>query len=421
MRSLLLACAGAFSAPAFAGALPDLRIPDGVGVNIHFTTGHRADLDQIRDAGFKVARMDFSWAGTERNRGEYQWDDYDELTSELEDHGIRPYYILDYSNPIYERTVVARNPVSGQEHRDTASPQTPESIGAFAAWAAASAIHFKGRHVIWEIWNEPNITFWKPKPDVSQYTALALATCRAIRNAVPDACIVGPATSGMPEDFLDAFLGSEVLQYLDAVSVHPYRSYGHAPETAGDDYRRVRDLIQRHAPAGRPTLPILSGEWGYSSFTRGVSLEVQAAFVARMQVADLVYGVPVSIWYDWIDDGPDPAEREHRFGTVTQGHQPKPAYIAIRTLTRELGGFRLVERLQNMPESDWVVLFRNDAGERRLALWTTAAPHAATLQLEGPVADSLAGTTSTGDRFHARKEPRGIAVDLDDAPRYLHL
>jgi len=76
---------------------------------------------------------------------------------------------------------------------------------------------------IWGIWNEPNIFFWQPKPDVQQYNALALATCRAVRQADPRATIIGPATSGVPAPFLEAFLASGVLPYLDAVSVHPYR------------------------------------------------------------------------------------------------------------------------------------------------------------------------------------------------------
>lgn len=42
--------------------------------------------------------------------------------------------------------------------------------------------------------------------------------------------------------------------------------------------------------------------------------------------------VPLSIWYDWHDDGQDPKEKEHNFGTVTWDYQPKPAYLAAQTL-----------------------------------------------------------------------------------------
>jgi hypothetical protein len=69
---ILLALVG----PVFA-QLPPLRIPEGIGVNIHFVTGHEADLDMIAAAGFRWVRMDFTWEAIERRRGEYDWSGYD--------------------------------------------------------------------------------------------------------------------------------------------------------------------------------------------------------------------------------------------------------------------------------------------------------------------------------------------------------
>ena len=56
----------ASSSPLSADDLPPLTLPQGVGVNIHFTTGHERDLDLIAAAGFKVVRMDFTWSSIER-------------------------------------------------------------------------------------------------------------------------------------------------------------------------------------------------------------------------------------------------------------------------------------------------------------------------------------------------------------------
>src|SRR5262249_43742512 len=250
-------------------------IPAGVGVNIHFVRGHEKDLDLIAAAGFKFIRMDFGWGGIERKKGQYDWSAYDELTTNLDQRGLRALYILDYSNPLYEEAAETKNPINQKPKRETSSPQHPESIEAFARWAAAAAVHFKGRHVIWEIWNEPNISFWKPKPDVKQYTVLALATAKSVRAADPGVTIIGPATSEFPWGFLYEFLKSGVLQYLDGVSVHPYRGRGKPPETAAKDYKELRALIDRYAVSPSDKLrkiPIISGEWGYSSHTKGVSV-----------------------------------------------------------------------------------------------------------------------------------------------------
>ena len=325
-------------------------------------------MDLIAAAGIQVHRMDFGWGGTEPSRARYDWSRHDELTANLEKRGLRALYILDYSNRIYEETVVSKNPVTGREQRDVASPQSPESVAAFARWAAAAAKRYQGRRIIWEIWNEPNISFWKPKPKVEQYIALALATCKAIREADPHATIVAPATSEFPWAFLESFFKSGVLEHLDGISVHPYRNYSKSPETAADDYKRLRGLIERHATAPeKKSMPILSGEWGYASHTKGVSPETQAAFLVRQQLCNRLGDVPISTWYDWKNDGADPAEREHNFGTVAFDLSPKPACVALQTLTRELAGCQVVRRLRVGSENDYVLLLKGRSGTQKLA------------------------------------------------------
>ena len=420
IRSLFLAAAIPWM--ALPAELPGPVLPAGVGVNIHFTRGHERDLDMIAEAGFRFIRMDFGWAATERKKGEYEWSEYEELTSNLEKRGIRPYYILDYSNPLYEETVTGKNPITGAEHRDTASPQHPQSVAAFARWAAAAAGHFHGRHVVWEIWNEPNISFWKPKPDAGQYTALALATCKAIREADAGATIVAPATSTFPWGFLDNFLKSGVLEYLDGVSVHPYRSKERPPETATADYLRLRGLIERYAPdEARKKIAIISGEWGYSSHTRGVSPETQAAFIARQQLSNLLDGVPISIWYDWENDGEDPDENEQNFGTVTHDLKPKPAYVAIQTLTRELSGYRIDHRHNTTNEKDFVLVLTNAKRQTRLAVWTVGEPHDVTLELMPTAATAILSVASDGGKRKLQVERNRLTVGLTAAPGYLSL
>jgi hypothetical protein len=295
------------------------------------------------------------------------------LAANLERRGLRAIFILDYSHSQYEPDVDAHNGVTQQAERRPGSPQHPESIAAFGKWAAASAKHFRNKHIIWEIFNEPNGFFWKPKPDAAQYTALALATAKAIRAAEKKATIIGPATAGMPLDFIETFLRSGILEYIDGVSVHPYREG--PPETAGGEYKKVRSLIERYTPPGKKTkVPIISGEWGYPSRTGGVSMETQACYAARQQLFNLLEGIPLSIWYDWKNDGTDPKEGEHNFGTVFHDLKIKPAYDAFKTLARELDGYRIERRLP-MERSDDFVLVLLKKGKRKIASWTTAEPH----------------------------------------------
>jgi hypothetical protein len=404
------------------GEIPEPVLPAGVGVNIHFVTGNEKDLDMIAGAGFKFVRMDFAWGGIETRKGEYDWSGYEELLANLERRGLRAILILDYSHPLYEETVSSPHPITGAPQKATASPQHPASIVAFARWAAAAAKHFQGRHVLWEIWNEPNGNFWSPKPDAQQYTTLAVAACKAIREAEPRATIIGPASSGFPWEFLETFLKSGVLEYLDAVSVHPYRDPHSPPETAASDYQKLRTLIERYAPPSKKDrIPILSGEWGYSTHKGGVSLETQAAFAARQQLSNLLNGVPLSIWYDWKNDGSDPNENEHNFGTVLPDLQLKPAYVAIQTLTRKLSGYRIARRISLPGDKDYVLLCASQAGGQKLAAWTLGEPHEVSLDISLMGEDNLKAVSGNGEVSTAKVDSGRLILGLKSAPQYVTL
>ncbi|HWD91517.1 MAG TPA: cellulase family glycosylhydrolase [Verrucomicrobiae bacterium] len=411
-----------FAAGSRAAEFPDPALPAGVGVNIHFTREHERDIDLIAAGGFKFIRMDFFWESIETKKGQYDWSAYDELTANLERRGVRPYYILDYSNPLYEEIGSGKNPINGKVETARMSPQHPESVAAFARFAAAATEHFHGRHVIWEIWNEPNGSFWELKPDVRQYTTLALETCKAIRRADPQATIVAPATSGFQWDFMEAFLKSGALEFIDGVSVHPYRSPRQPPESAAGEYRRLRELIERYAPTeAKKKIPIISGEWGYSSNTKGVSPETQAAFLVRQQLSNLLLGVPISIWYDWKNDGSDPNENEHNFGTVTPDLHPKPAYLAVQTLTRELSGYRISQRFDTGNTNDFVLVLTNAPGETKLAAWTRAAAHPMTLTLQPTSLKELTVLGINGNESKIKIDGNRAELSLDGNPEYIAL
>ncbi|MHC4434729.1 MAG: hypothetical protein ACYTBS_23060, partial [Planctomycetota bacterium] len=76
--------------PATAGLLSGPALPNGFGVNIHFR-GQPRDLDMIAEAGFKLIRMDLTWAMIERGKGIYEFESigYDSLTEGCSERGIR--------------------------------------------------------------------------------------------------------------------------------------------------------------------------------------------------------------------------------------------------------------------------------------------------------------------------------------------
>ncbi|MCS6829354.1 MAG: cellulase family glycosylhydrolase [bacterium] len=378
--------------------VPEPVIPLPFGVNIHFTRASERELNLLAEGGFRFVRMDFTWSEIEKQKGVYDFSQYDVLVRDMTERGIRILFILDYGNPLYD---------------EGKAPYTDEGRAAFARFAEAGVKRYAGKGILWEIWNEPNIFFWQPKPNVEDYAKLAHVVIDTIRRVAPDELIVAPASSGFPWDFMETLGQRGVLAKLDAITVHPYRQQ--PPETAEADYRRLRVLLDRYSP--RKYLPILSGEWGYSDIWMGMDMQKQGRYLPRQWLTNLTNDVFLSIWYDWKNDGEDPKEPEHHFGTVYHDLRPKPAYIAAKTLTSTLSGYRYLRRIALPNPGDYLLLFRKD-NALALAAWTTGDPHPVTISLPRGtvrVVDLMGKTRSVN------VDGAPFVIDLSQEPQYLLL
>ncbi len=383
-------------------------IPDGFGVNIHFTDARPGEMKMLAGSGVKWVRMDFKWDETEREAGKYDFSAYDRLMDSLKPFDIRALFILDYGNPLYD---------------DGRPPRADATRLAFARWAVAAARHFSGRGIIWETYNEPNNQmFWQPRTDVNEYAALALVVARAFRASVPNEVLIGPAVGEMDFAFLEGCFKAGLLEYWPAVSVHPYLRSN--PEPVADDYRRLRALLQTYSPAGKH-VEIYSGEWGYSSAWQDMNDEKQGQYLARQWLINIANDIPLSIWYDWRDDGADPKNPEHHFGMVShvyhegreEVYDPKATYYAAKTLTSVFSGYRYETRLDSGSPEVYLLAFRK-GNEQRFAAWTTASkPMSVVLPLN---AGRYSIRTHLGrDAGNLAGEGKGLLVSLTGGPVYL--
>ena len=94
------------------------------------------------------------------------------------------------------------------------APFTREGRQAFANWAAAAVKRYRGRGIVWEIYNEPNTGFWTPEPNVSDYVKLALETSKAIHQVAPAEQIIGPGVWGFDLPFRGRMFASGPAELL---------------------------------------------------------------------------------------------------------------------------------------------------------------------------------------------------------------
>ncbi|AGK95868.1 beta-galactosidase [Clostridium pasteurianum] len=367
------------------------------GVNIHSLGMKDSEIKKITGAGLKIVRIDLFWSSVEYKKGTYDFSKYDKFVNDMEKNNVKILFVLDYENKFYD---------------DGLSPHTDEGRKAFTNFAKAAVERYRGKSIMWEIWNEPNGGFWHPKANWEDYFNLAMDAIKAIKSVDKDAFIAAPAASEVQYNFFD-YLGSKGLfKYIDAVSVHPYRKSN--PETVIEDYKNLKNLIENY-PHNR-NIKIFSGEWGYSTSWEGMSETKQAQYCIRQYLSNTISGVNTSIWYDWINDGNDKNNPEHNFGVMYSDSTPKPTYYAIKTMNETLKGYDYIKRVDTASKNDYVLMFRKGS-KIAYAVWTTSSEsHDINISVENnnvQIIDLIGGIRR--DKASDKK----YSINLDGSVKYI--
>ena len=387
---------------------------NNIGVSTHFTVPREGEIDMIKKTGFNWIRTDLYWDNIETKRGVYDFLKYDILMNDLQKNHIRPIFILVYSNPLYDNGL---------------SPHTDTGRAAFTKWAIVCAKHFKNKGVLWEFYNEPDGGGWSPKPNMEDYLKLALIVAKSFKSIVPSEVLIGPAISSSNAlPFLVPCFRAGLLNYWSAISVHPYRKG--IPEEVLVDYSTLKQILNYY-PQPKGGTPIISGEWGYPSSSwrpiRDVILNenIQAKYLSRMFLVNILSKISLSIWYDWQNDALDSRNPENNFGITyytsekfkaSQKH--KPAYYAAHTLSDFLVGYQFKYRLKTQDSSDYVLFFTNSIGKTRIAAWTTKkSSHLISLKLNIGKYQIISNTGAKTN--HALANHSDFDLNISDSPQYV--
>ncbi len=344
----------------------DTKLLTGItyGVHIDLQNITLKDLENIAKLGFRYVRADILWEYYEKEDGSYNFSSFDFFMEQLQELGLKAIIIIAYSHPNYEKTD---------------SVVTAKGRAAFAKYAATVAKRYQKYEVVWEIWNEPDSpAFWKPAPNPADYMKLLQKAIVAIKQADPQALCIGPAVVGMPEELWREYFQRELVKYVDAVSVHLYRDV--MPETAGElDIKPIRRLIAEYTK--NKEVPLVCSEWGYSNVEKIINEEIQGALMVRILLTNTYAGLPITILYNWKNNGNDPHEPEFNFGLLDHQGNPKKAYYMVKEFFEELSGYQYYRRLESEAK-DYLLVFKKQSSYKLVA-WTsekTLAAHEVSLK-----------------------------------------
>jgi hypothetical protein len=385
-----------------------MELAPRLGVNIHLLRDDPA-LDLAHAAGFRFVRMDMLWANIERG-GRYRFNAYDALLRALDARGMGVLWILDYGHPDHGGSV----------------PRTPEDIAAFGRFAEAAATHFKGRNVRYEVWNEPNTAqFWAPSPNAAEYATLLREAVAAIRRADPAAKVSSGGISRIDEAFLSRAIDPSLAAGLTAIGIHPYPKAG--PESIAPELAILRDWAAR---AFGDRIEIWDTEWGYSSAdapkeapSNGHSdagRRRQASLAIREVLTVWAVGLPLAVWYDLRDDGPDTANPEHNYGLLDSSGNEKPAMAAMRTLMSVASSRKYAGMVQETPAGIHAIRLDGSA-DTMLIVWTDQPSGRRTIEFTKQ--DLNSATDLMGKAVKSKDKSGQARVEIDAAagPIYLLL
>ncbi|MER2057238.1 MAG: hypothetical protein ABTA16_00360 [Niallia sp.] len=356
------------------------KVGDSVSIFIHDHGDNQdTDFSLFAELGIKNVRIDILWLKVEKTKGVYDFTDMDTVIQNCIDYGIKPLCILAYGNPLYTAT------------------NTNEMLAGYKAFVKAVAQHYSQYGLSYEIYNEPNNnSMWfdntmTTTAKINAYFTMLKDAYTTIKQYSPNSFIVAPALSsnfGYAGDWDNYYVWSVwltelfkkgALNYMDAVSIHPYR-INNAPETIlNSSYARVRALIDKYATSYKPlfvteigwTTANISGAVSNPSTTAPllVTEAVQGAYVSRSILLSLVAGIPHTCIYELTNSGVDSTNTEHNFGLMTADGIKKPAFYNVQQVIADLSDYKF-ESLVPTPENVFAIKFINDELDVKIAAWT---------------------------------------------------
>ena len=165
--------------------------------------------------------------------------------------------------PEAEEFVVPASPTVYSAYEHGAWSYPPRDYRRWGDLVAAHVQHCLDRYGVdevrtwlWELWNEPDIFYWRGTPE--QFYELYSVTARAVRSVLPDGKVGGPAVTGGGVEFMRGFL-AYTLEHedpIDFVSFHtkgssfrPWRVYGptggEAPEKQNPSTHKMLFEVRR--------------------------------------------------------------------------------------------------------------------------------------------------------------------------------
>lgn len=285
-------------------------------------------LELAASLGFEYHRFNAVWNDVQPREGVWHWGPIDRHLALVESHGMR-WHVM----------------TAGSASWAADERFAPPRLDAWKTWIGALAERYGDRIEFWEIWNEPNISFFKGT--VEEYGELQRAAFDAIKAAAPQVVVTSGGYAGInhhasrPGAFEAAF-----RDYPRAYDWFAYHMHDTFPQFRADISRQLAGIMRR---VGRDNVPMVFTETGFD--TRFGERFQAETLLKKMTYASAI-GAKSYTWYNLMDrSGRDqPNKPGYTFGLITNPTgtadfasieselRPKPSFVSAAVAIRELRG-----------------------------------------------------------------------------------
>lgn len=297
----------------------ELGLFPGIGVNGHLPKTE--DLDMIKDAKIGWVRVDLTWNWVEPKPKQYKWERIDRLVREAEERGINILAILGYT------------PAWASEEGDIHDP--PRDVREWKEFVRTIVSRYKGRINYWSLWNEPNSrTFFRGSLD-QFISEVLIPGSRALKEANPDAKVVGPDLAHLKGAKWDVWLEEILVKASDDIDIISHHCYKSKP-------RKVRKMLQGVVPPWDPPAvrriiektgcvhkPFWLTEVGWRS--NKVGEDTQKDYLLKFLETSEKMGWIDKVFIYELKDSP----LEPGYGLLRENLEPKPAFLALKAFINE--------------------------------------------------------------------------------------
>lgn len=301
-------------------------------------------LELAASLGFEYYRYNAVWQHVQPEEGTWDWESTDNYLDLVKRYGFQ-WHVKTTGCPSW-----------ATEHRFDSPPLDP-----WREWISALASRHSESIQFWEVWNEPNISFFRGS--VEEYTEVQRVAHDAIKEASPDTIVTSGGYAGInhhkskPGAFEAAF-----LEYPRAYDWFAYHMHDAFPQFYSDVRHQLGPIQQR---TGKTDVPFVFTETGYDT-RRGQRFQAETLLKKITYAAAI--GAKSFTFYNLMDrSGRDEPNRAGKtfglitnpigtgdFASIEDEFRPKESFVATATAITQL---RRLPALEVWSESNGLFAF----------------------------------------------------------------